>query len=202
MFRKIAIAAAISAAMITVNVAQALPTYTSGSFAYGASTSTTGDILTTTFFNLVPNTITPTAGFGDMALVPLPPTLVLQPTAVNFLDPASFNWSDPGLGAFVASAAILENSSPHPFAAVVWDIIGTFTLGSSWANAGSVFSADETWSLTQTGDLTGSPPGAAVSVSGTFSSPRAGISVVEPATLALFALGGLTGVGVTRRKKS
>jgi hypothetical protein len=96
---------------------------------------------------------------------------------------------------------VLHSVQTGSTASATWGILGTFVLGSDWANAGTSFSAYETWSLTQTGGA-----GHSISVSGSFASPSTFIpppppsQVPEPLTLSLFGAG-LAGLGALRMRK-
>jgi len=193
MFKRLFAVAVTGLALMAASAVHALPSYVAGSFAFAGGTTTTTDVTTTTTFVLTGPTIFTTASFGDMTNV-LPFTfLTLGAGAANFLVPATFNWSDPGVGSFVATSASLLGTVGGANASATWDVVGTFTVGALWTNPGTVLSANSTWVMSQTGG-----PGSAISIGGTFNSPRRQVS--EPAILALMGLG-LAGLGLVRRRK-
>jgi hypothetical protein len=192
--KRILMAVVTAVGLMAASTAQALPVYHSGSFAYVAFTSTTTDVTATTSFVLSPPPQliigSPT---GDFGLVVLPATLA-QAATLNFLIPSSLDWTDPGLGSFHATSAALASDGGGQNAFAKWNVLGTFTVGSDFANSGATLSADETWSMTQTGG-----PGHAISMSGTFDSPS--VITPEPATLILLGFGvGLAGLLAMRRR--
>jgi hypothetical protein len=185
-------------ALGTMGSAQALPVYTSGSFAFSGSTSDTGDVTTSTSYTLAPSAITIVGiGAGDMTAIALPASLALT-GGVDFTNPATFSFNDAALGTFTASSVTLLSTVPGNNASATWDVEGTFLLGSAWNNFGDSFTANETWTLNQTGGA-----GKAVSIGGTFNAPAVTpppVSTPEPATLALLGAG-LAGLGVMRRRR-
>jgi hypothetical protein len=179
--------------------ALALPTYTNGSFAIGCGTgciTTTTNVTTTTSF-VYTGTMGTGGGIGDWALFGAPalPTNVHPPgSPLDFGAAASsFNWSDANAGTFAASTIVLLSTTGFPTASAAWGVKGTFTTGAGWANAGEIFTAFETFSLTQSGNA-----GSAISLSGTFQAPQAGVD--EPSTVALMGLGCLVAGAIGRRK--
>jgi PEP-CTERM motif len=179
-----------AAMMACAGAAQAAPTYTLGSFAIDAFTNFTGPVATQSQFVLTSTTVSTGSPTGSFTMVTLP-SLMLGTGAANFGAPASLNFSDAGLGKFAATAAV---SIASPANTATWDVVGTFTPGTDWANNGAVLTANEIWSLTQTGG-----PGNAISISATFHSPSVAI-IPEPMTLALLG-SGLAGLAVARRRK-
>jgi hypothetical protein len=170
--------------------AHANPVYTSGSFALAAFTSATTPVATTTDFPLTDNPVPIGSPVGSFTMVSLPPSLTLgPPNPANFATPASLDFTDAGLGAFAATTATSVASPPN---VATWDVVGTFTLGPDWANSGTSMTANEIWSLTQSGG-----PGNAISISATF---EAADVIPEPVTLALFG-SGLVGLAMARRRK-
>jgi hypothetical protein len=192
--KKIVLAVVTAVGLMAASTAQAVP-FVVGSFAFTEFTSTTTDVTATTSFVLSSAfTIgSPTGDFGPPIVLP---ASLAQVSPLNFLLPASMDWTDPVLGSFHAVAAILADSGGGINAFAKWNVLGTFTVGAGFTNSGAVLSADETWSLTQTGG-----PGNAISLSGTFHSPQTIIKTPEPATLTLFGLGvALAGLLAMRRK--
>ena len=188
------IAGAAVALAVTAGAAQALPTYTTGSIAVFGFTSTTSDVTTTTSFTMNPATVFPGSPTGSFSSVSLPATIAVNPV-LNFLNPSTLSFSDAGLGSFSALSATLLTTTTGTHASATWGVDGTFTLGSDWSNAGSQITANETYSLTQTGS-----GAVAVSISGTFQAPN---SVPEPATLGILGAGlaGIGAFGMRRKKK-
>jgi hypothetical protein len=183
-------AAALMACASTAYAAPAL--YTTGSFAIDAFTGVIQDVTSVSTFQLSSTTVAIGSPAGSMALVSLPPTLTLGSTAANFAVPASLNFTDAGLGAFTATSA---NSVPSAPNTATWDVLGSFTAGTDWTNAGDTFTANEIWDLTQTGG-----PGNAISIAATFHAPAVALGTPEPMTLALFG-SGLAALAVVRRRK-
>lgn len=200
MFKKLLVAGITGLALMAATAVHALPNYTSGSFAYSSGTDTTTDVLTTTVFHMSFPNLQVTATTDDMA--PLTPFLTVIPLTtliggnIDFMNFSTFGFSSPTFGTFTPTGVnFLGTSVSPPNATASWDVIGTFTVGSLWTNPGTVISADLTIGLTQTGG-----PGHAISISGTFDSPRSRIP--EPGVLALMglSLGGL--VFLRRRRDS
>lgn len=196
MIKRLFAAAVTSVALLAATAVQAVP-YVSGSFGFSANpVGPYTSILTNTTYTLGGGVINVNtfSGVGDMAAIALPATLAMGPV-INFGDFTTFGWSNAALGTFTPTSVIFSQSTAHPNASVTYDVVGTFTVGTFWDNYNggtTVLSANQTWSLTQTGSTT-----SAVSISGTFHSPR--LTVPEPGIIALLGLG-LAGIGLIRRR--
>lgn len=190
-----------AALALVVGAARAAPIYTSGSFAFSVFTSTSGDVTTTKDYTASTMLVNPT-GSGSMGMVSLPVFLSIG-NPVNFSSTSGFNFNDPGLGMFTATSAMLTGTTDdneglsNESASSTWYVTGSFKLGSDWANAGTMLTASETWTLNQTGG-----DSAAISMGGTFASPAVSPppAVPEPATLLVFG-SVLGGIGVLRRRR-
>ncbi|HMW17498.1 MAG TPA: PEP-CTERM sorting domain-containing protein [Accumulibacter sp.] len=198
MHKRFATAALVgSMAMMFASAASALPTFVSGSFAFNSFTTSTTDVTSTTHFPLPSGVVFFGSPTADFALVPSPIFLTMPAGAVNFTLAGCCNWTDPSLGSFTGTGAPSQlQTTAHPNASATWDVVGTYTVGSAFANAGEVLSANMTWALSQTGGI-----GNSTSISGTFHSPRVPNQLPEPATIAIMGLG-LAGIGLARRRKT
>lgn len=186
-------AAVLASVALTTSVAQAAPIFSSGSFAMAFTTSTTTSVLTTNVFTLTSG-ITASSPVDDFTLAPLLSPLS-SPGSVDFTNFSSLNFSDPVFGTFTGSALGTHTTTNlDPFFIAFWTISGTFTTGTEWGNPGATFTANETWSCTQTGSQAD-----AISCSGTFHSPAA-VRTPEPLTLSLFGAG-LAGAAAFRRRR-
>jgi hypothetical protein len=195
--------AAVLAVAATVSVvssaAQALPLFTSGSFAMAAFIQTKSRVTTTSNFTLkVPGKVFAGSPQGSFVFGP-PPAILATPVAFHFATPATFNFSKPGtIGVFTALSVVsLGSTTVGTNTSVTWSVTGNLVLGADWSNAGKSLLATETWTFSQTGCATTGPCSQAISANGTFSVKR---QVPEPLTLSLVG-GGLVGLGVIRRRR-
>ncbi len=194
-FHLLALAGALALGF-AVPAANATP-YTVGSFSISTQTDTTTDVTTTSSFHissLVPESFGATGDFTDAGVV-FPATLNAA-TQIDFAAVTGFDFSFADFGSFTATSA--TKSPPivvPPNASVTWDVVGTFTVGSFWDNAGDVLTANETWTCNQTGGA-----GNTISCSATFHAPEVVISTPEPLTLSLFGAGLVGAVALRRRK--
>ncbi len=197
-YRSLALAGVL-AVTLAAPAAHATP-YTIGSFSISTQTNTTTDVTTTTIFDIngqTPQSFGATGDFTDASVV-FPASL----NAATQLDfgagppPTGFDFLFSDFGKFTATSAVLAQVNSGFNASVEWNVVGTFTVGSFWDNAGTVLTANETWTCNQTGGA-----GQAISCSATFNSPKSVVSVPEPLTLSLFGAG-LVGAAALRRRKT
>lgn len=189
--RKLTIALGAVAMLAISSPSFALPIFSSGSFSMIAFLQGPfTDVDTTTSFNLDTSVFTGSP-VDNFTLVPVP-NPIMAPATFDFAAGSGFNFSDIGFGSFVASSVTDLPDAQNGFHE--FNVVGTFTPGTAWQNAGQVFSANMRWSLTQTGDSNDS-----TSISGTFHSPAQ--TIPEPASLGLMGLGLAAASFVIRRRR-
>ena len=194
----LAVLAGATAIVLAAPAAQATP-YTVGSFSISTQTDPTTNVTTTTNFHinsLVPQSFGATGDFLDAGVV-FPGTLN-SATQLDFgagPPPTGFDFSFADFGSFTATSATLVQVHSGLNASVEWNVVGTFTVGSFWDNAGDVLTANETWTCNQTGGA-----GKSISCGATFSSPQSVVNIPEPLTLSLFGAG-LAAAAAFRRRK-
>jgi hypothetical protein len=188
------------AVALAAPAAQATP-YTVGSFSISTQTDTLTDVTTTTSFHIngqIPQSFGATGDFTDLGVVfPLSLNIATQLDFGAGPPPTGFDFTFTDFGSFTAISAVLAHVNSGFNASVEWNVIGKFTVGSFWDNAGTVLTANETWTCNQTGGA-----GKSISCSATFSSPQSVVSIPEPLTLSLFGAGLIGAAALRRRKKS
>ena len=212
MFKQIALATV--AVVALAGSASALPTFSEGSITIGAFTNTQTNLGSTTSFTFDPSVFGPTnyilsGGANDFSIFSTIPINVNPTTAFDMSNPSSFSFdaTAAGFGSFAAGAVTnVTFSSTTPGDGTIHNVLsffvtGNYTVGSSYSNAGSVISADETFSLTQSVAIASQAALNSISISATFVSPaQLPPSSPEPATLSLFGAA-LAGLGAIRRRR-
>lgn len=189
--RKLTIALGAVAMLAVSSPSYALPIFSSGSFSMVTFLSGPfTDVDTTTSFNLANQVFTGSA-VDDFTLVSVP-SPIMAPATFDFVAGTGFDFSDAAFGAFVATSVVDLPNAQDGFRE--FNVVGTFTPGTAWDNAGQVLSANMRWSLTQTGGSNDS-----TSISGTFHSPAQ--TIPEPASLGLMGLGLAAASFVIRRRR-
>ena len=202
--------------------AAALPTFVQGSFGLTFQTDTTSDLSSSfTVFHMTGGSLGCTilnggnacfdvgSSTGSFSSVTMPFILTVAPSVVgagynlNFGNAGDFDWDTTAtatnIGKFhgLTTTFVSNTTTPGPHTVVSWNVQGNYTVGAQFANAGTILSGIETWSLTQTGG-----GGQTISASGTFFSPDQTRQVPEPASIALLGAGLLGAGAVGRRKKA
>ena len=176
-----------AAVVLAAPVSAKAGAFVGGSFAITAFTKTTTDLATTSVFLLNPHSYILSNGSGDFTGLM---GAVTTGSSLKLANAASFDFTDPKIGSFVADPGSVLVLPSSPGVKSIF-ISGHFTVGSNFTNAGATFTANETFNLMQM-----SGPGGAISISGTFQSPvtqfaalRGPAAVPEPAGIGLLGMG-------------
>lgn len=192
---RIAAVVAFAAISVLSTAAQALPVFTSGSFAafVGIHNTASTNVLTATSYATSTSIFTGNP-VGSFAAAPLP-LILASPANLTKATPSTFDFSQPAtIGTFTATSVSIVTHSGIGNASATWTVTGTFLLGADWQNHGQTINATETWTFSQTGG-----PGKAVSANLTYFA-AGGTRIPEPLTLSLFG-GGLVGAAALYRRK-
>ena len=200
MFRKTAVTAAV--ALLTLGALGVVPasaTTISGSVTLGSgvtgSNEGAGGLGSATSITLASSQITFApfvAGLLDFSSIPLSTAVSLTSATLDLTNPASFDFTDAGVGTFTPTTIVLYNKTATSLNIFVE---GAFTPGTDFGGGTAPLGASENFGLTQTGGV-----GTSISLSGTFASPPVGVPVPEPVTIWLVGAG-LVGLGALRRSR-
>ncbi len=180
--------------LITATAAMAAPIFSSGTFGYALPNATGTNVAILTDFVTEGKAVV-LSRQGWFLLSPFDTFTV--PSHINFNLPSTFSWSLGDIGNLAANTIVKGDVTINgDSATAIWYVYGTFTVGSDYANAGSVLGAIQTIALTQTGG-----PGQSISYSGTVYVPPPNSNIPEPATLLLIGGGALL-IGFRKRRKA
>jgi hypothetical protein len=185
---------ALASLLVGSSTATAGPLGTQGLADTGAPTTNTGDILTSTTFNIgdLKTTVSQTGYFVGMT------AQVFGAVTFHSTKGSSFSFGDTDFGTFTSTSISETTSVGVSGSTASFFILGNWTAG-TFGGAKGTFPASVTLSFTQTPAHSG-----AISDSGTFSvPPTAHIHAPEPSSAVLLGLSSITVVGwLYRRRKA